>query len=949
MRKTKIMNKSIPISGASLLLMLTATTFGQITSDEVIPGVRMNVDAARTHFLQTNDQTNFNEREGIITRVYGKAFAHGTNAVDSATNFISAHANMFGIESNELLPIGPNADGTHALPMGHDKLTGTNRFTLVAWTQAMDGIPVFNGSIRVLVRNEPGFPVVLVSNEMADMRDYDGRFAGAGLAPTQLNPRTYTRHVANQFSMEPVISGAEQVVWAGKPGSWEAEPILGVTFVATGGTNIDPDNYQKYRYVVDAQNGRILYQENMLLDFDVSGQVTAQVTQGDGSDDCDPESYQPLPYARLQIGGSTVYTDANGSFVTFGSSAQTVTSNIQGRYYVVNDEFDNSVSTITETIGNGDFFTFQHNAGNSNEYDRAEVNAYLWANITRDWALSHFPNMPELSTQTDWPININLANSCNAFYDYSSINFYTSGNGCPNTAFSDVVAHELGHHLIAICGSGQGQYGEGGGDCNGILLTREPTLGNGFLGNCGEGIRTADNNYQYPQNGAIHDSGQLLSGCIWDMVLQLGGPTSDEAIDITSYAWVNSICLHTGTEITPDITIDFLTVDDTDGNILNGTPHYAAINAAFSLHNMPGPDLALIDISTPGGTPGAVAPAGGSFEVSIENLSGTYNPGSGELRYRVGSSGSYSNSLLTGNGGSSYTASLPAAECGDSYEFYVYAETTSGVQVTLPSSAPSVTFVAPVATGFETILDVDFQSDPGWTVSGVSGSAVGQWAISEPCGSTTRGAPGQDFDGSGRCYLTGPGTCDSNTDVDDGCTELQTAIFSAVNTDGVGDASVSYALWYDNTGNGTGADPSNDVMTVEISTNSGSSWSTVETIGPLDSRSSGGWFVTSFQVSSFGTPSANCLMRFIACDANSGSVIEAAVDAFSVEVVLCDAGCPASESDGDTNGDNVVDGIDLSNLLGFWGSNYPAADFNCDGVIDGVDLSTLLGAWSTTP
>jgi hypothetical protein len=126
MRKTKIMNKSIPISGASLLLMLTATTFGQITSDEVIPGVRMNVDAARTHFLQTNDQTNFNEREGIITRVYGKAFAHGTNAVDSATNFISAHANMFGIESNELLPIGPNADGTHALPMGHDKLTGTN-------------------------------------------------------------------------------------------------------------------------------------------------------------------------------------------------------------------------------------------------------------------------------------------------------------------------------------------------------------------------------------------------------------------------------------------------------------------------------------------------------------------------------------------------------------------------------------------------------------------------------------------------------------------------------------------------------------------------------------------------------------------------------------------------------------------------------------------------------
>ena len=307
---------------------------------------------------------------------------------------------------------------------------------------------------------------------------------------------------------------------------------------------------------------------------------------------------------------------------------------------------------------------------------------------------------------------------------------------------------------------------------------------------------------------------------------------------------------------------------------------------------MPGPDLALIDISTPDGTPGSVAPEGGSFEVSIQNLSGTYDPGSGELRYRLGNSGSFSSSPLSANGGSSYTATLPAAECGESFEFYVYAETTGGVQVTLPSSAPSVVFAAPVATGFETILDVDFESDPGWTVSGVTGAAVGGWDIASPCGTTTRGAPGQDYDGSGQCYLTGPGGCDSNTDVDGGCTELQTAMFSAVNSDGAGDASVSYALWYDNTGGGIGADPSNDIMTVDISTNGGSTWTNVETIGPLDSRSSGGWFVTSFQVSSFGTPSENCMMRFSACDDGSGSVIEAAVDAFSVEVVLCDAGCP---------------------------------------------------------
>ncbi len=46
-------------------------------------------------------------------------------------------------------------------------------------------------------------------------------------------------------------------------------------------------------------------------------------------------------------------------------------------------------------------------------------------------------------------MNINLSDSCNAFYDYTSINFFSSGSGCPNTAFSDVVAHEYGHHMIA--------------------------------------------------------------------------------------------------------------------------------------------------------------------------------------------------------------------------------------------------------------------------------------------------------------------------------------------------------------------------------------------------------------------------------------------------------------------------------------------------------------------
>jgi hypothetical protein len=52
------------------------------------------------------------------------------------------------------------------------------------------------------------------------------------------------------------------------------------------------------------------------------------------------------------------------------------------------------------------------------------------------------------------------------------------------------------------------------------------------------------------------------------------------------------------------------------------------------------------------------------------------------------------------------------------------------------------------------------------------------------------------------------------------------------------------------------------------------------------------------------------------------------------DVVLCP---------GDFNGDGVVDGADLTILLGDWGGS--AADLNGDGLVDGADLTILLGNW----
>ena len=63
---------------------------------------------------------------------------------------------------------------------------------------------------------------------------------------------------------------------------------------------------------------------------------------------------------------------------------------------------------------------------------------------------------------------------------------------------------------------------------------------------------------------------------------------------------------------------------------------------------------------------------------------------------------------------------------------------------------------------------------------------------------------------------------------------------------------------------------------------------------------------------------------------------------------LDDEFCGGNEI-GDLNQDGIVDGADLTMLLGSWGQcakQYCVADINQDGVIDGTDLTLLLGSWS---
>jgi hypothetical protein len=52
-----------------------------------------------------------------------------------------------------------------------------------------------------------------------------------------------------------------------------------------------------------------------------------------------------------------------------------------------------------------------------------------------------------------------------------------------------------------------------------------------------------------------------------------------------------------------------------------------------------------------------------------------------------------------------------------------------------------------------------------------------------------------------------------------------------------------------------------------------------------------------------------------------------------------------SSCDGDVNGDDVVDAMDVSLVLGYWGRDFADCDLNQDGTVGAEDLTIVLGRW----
>jgi hypothetical protein len=318
--------------------------------------------------------------------------------------------------------------------------------------------------------------------------------------------------------------------------------------------------------------------------------------------------------------------------------------------------------------------------------------------------------------------------------------------------------------------------------------------------------------------------------------------------------------------------------------------------------------------------------------------------GTPSLFYRF-DGGAFQSAPLASLGGTSYTATLPAADCGEVPQFYLSTQGQTIGAVTLPAAGagnPATAIVGEIVMVFAD----NFETDTGWVVSGpATNASQGRWQRGVPGGDGSRGDPATDFDGSGQCYVTGNGGPGSNTDVDAGSTILTSPVFNAT---AVSDATLTYARWYDNTGSGTGAAPGADTFKIFISNNNGASYIPLETVGPNTAQSSGGWFEVSFRIADVISPTSQMRVQFLADDLGSGSVIEAGVDAFRVSGVTCEdpgpSGCSAADL---AEPFGVINFFDLSTYLTLYNAGDPAADLAAPfGVLNFFDLSQYLSVYN---
>lgn len=829
-------------------------------------------------------------RTGSMEMLYGGS-AEAPFELDTSSNedwfrlalhWIEESRGFHGIEQEQLV------NGTFRfLPLAQGNTT--DKVTIRFEQLSRGGVPVQSSGTHVLFDALSGKLLAITTTAAPELEPeapaYGGGFAKLIVANL----------FADEYGVEPTRVGDALLTHVridrGEVSTWQ------LCYVVKAEHEVDGDILTGQRYTLDAETRELLQQRSTVHNFDVFGTIRSNATPGTSADTVtNPPVPIPTPRVRVTSSAGTVVTDRDGNFNIVGVDTPvdlTVTYN--GTFTTLDNQAGAPYSITFPNVQPNQQNDLLMNP-NPTQFITSQANAQLHVNVLRDYIRDRFPT----DTTADFNVTarVNIDQNCNATFSGNRINFYRAGNGCNNTAFSAIVAHEFGHWLNVLYDTNNGSdgMGEGNADVFAMYCYDDPVVGR-FFTTGGGIVRTGTNGRQFCGdanpgchfNGSPHRDGEVWMGAAWKVRTQLnnslGNTMGDLQSDLLFLGWLNSFDQE---DIRSIIEIQWLTLDDDNGTLEDGTPNYAAIDAGFRQQGFPGFDVPAVGILSATALDDTTD-ENGPYVIDAEVISNiAANVTGAEIRYSV-SGGPLFTVPMANVSGNLYSGEIPGQTGPVLVEYYVEATDDQGNVRRFPAGAPAERL--PFLVGDITVIaDANFQAGASGFIGGAPGdtATTGLWVVGDPIGTAAQPATGNGEDGT-NCWFTGQGSPGGGTgenDIDGGRTTLLSPPFDG---GGAGFIVLEYDRWYSND---TGNAPNADVFDVDVTTDGGTTWTRIERVGPTGVGTGGGWFSRAFNLTDIVTPTNQMQIRWVASDEGTGSLVEAAVDNVKIIAVRSTTAAP---------------------------------------------------------
>ncbi len=235
--------------------------------------------------------------------------------------------------------------------------------------------------------------------------------------------------------------------------------------------------------LVDAGSGEVLAFRDLnhyASARGVTGGVYPLSNDGFGPEGTEQDGY-PMSFADLVGPDGEFVADTGGELTCVAGQ---LTTALAGPFVKMND----NCGAIAESAASGDIDLSSSGgtdcvvpAGHSEGDTHASRSGFYEVNKQKELARGQLPSNPWLQTQLT--ANMNIADTCNAFWNGATINFYQSGGGCANSGeIGAVFDHEWGHGMDDNdANPGISSPGESIADIYGTLRLPDPCFGRGFL------------------------------------------------------------------------------------------------------------------------------------------------------------------------------------------------------------------------------------------------------------------------------------------------------------------------------------------------------------------------------------------------------------------------------------------------------------------------------------